>query len=69
MVRNGGCNMTVVTAHSILLWVGNSNKAVIGASTSEKNKNISRLIWYELRLSPSHKLHNEMCMSKHSHKR
>jgi len=60
MVRNGGFNMTAVTAHSILLWVRNSNKGVIGASTSGKHKNISRLILFELRLSPSHKLHNEL---------
>jgi len=51
--------MTVVTAHSILLCVRNSNKAVIGVSTSGKNKNISPLILFELKLSPSLKLHNE----------
>jgi hypothetical protein len=51
--------MTVVTAHSNLLLVRNSNKAVIGVSTSGKNRYISPLILFELRLSPSHKLHNE----------
>jgi len=56
--------MTVVATHSMLLWVRNSNKAVIRASTSGKNKIISRLILFELRLSPSHKLHNEwVCLS------
>jgi len=56
--------MTVVTAYSILLWIRNSNKTVIGVSTSGKNKNISRLILFVLRLGPSHKLNNErVCLS------
>jgi hypothetical protein len=46
--------MTVVTAHSILLWFRNYNKAVMVASTSGKYKNISRPILFELSLSPSH---------------